>query len=145
MAGNSISYRRFTGNLENISLVGYTREEVQLQHGKPDPNPLLSPMAAPQISAVRLGLEPTGSDALRLARPVEPEQNPYEGPQSWLSLSRSAVRKMRGNIVGDLQKLATAPEMSASLSRLLGMAEHVSNTVTLGERIQAMQAGANKA
>ena len=52
---------------------------------------------------------------------------------------------MRGNIVGELQKLATAPEMSASLSRLLGMADHVSGTVTLGERIQAMQAGANKA
>ncbi|MEK7704827.1 MAG: hypothetical protein AAB426_07700 [Myxococcota bacterium] len=145
MATNRIGYRRFSGNLANISEVGFTTEEVKLQHGKPDPNPLLSPMATPQVSAVRLGLAPTGSDKLRLGRPDEPEQNPYEGPQSWLKLNRSAVRKMRGNIVGELRQLASGPEMEASLSRLLGMAEHISTTVTLGERIQAMQAGANKA
>lgn len=145
MATNRISYRRFSGNLENISEVGYTPEEVKLQHGAPDPNPLLSPMAAPRLGALRLALDPSGSDHLRLGRPVEPEQNPYEGPQSWLTLNRAAVRKMRGSIVGELRKLAGGPEMEASLHRLLGMADHLATTVTLGERIQAMQAGANKA
>ena len=145
MANNRISYRRFTGNLENIAVVGYTPEEVQLQHGKPDPNPLLNPMAAPKLPAIRLGLEPTGSDRLRLGSPTEPEENPYEGPRSWLVLGRSAVRKMQGGVVRQLRQLVSTPEMEASLSRLHGLSDSLQGYLAMGERIQAMQSGANKA
>lgn len=145
MSDNRISYRRFSGNLDNIAQVGYTAEEVNLQHGKPDPNPVAAPMAAPKVPATRLGLEPAGSDKMRLGQPDEPELNPYEGPKSWMNLGRSAVRKMQGGIVGQLRQLITTPEMAASLSRLTGMSDSLSGYLVMGERIQSMQAGANKA
>src|SRR5271157_399642 len=97
------SFERFSTRPSNIAVYGWTSEEAKLQEGKPDPNPVLSPMALSAVTAVRLGMDTTGSDKLRVAQPVQPDVNPYEGPQSWLSLSRSAVTKMGGAIVGTIQ------------------------------------------
>jgi len=88
MADNFISYSRFTALPPNISQFGVTVEEVALQKGKPDANPIHAPMAAPRVAEARLSLGANGSDRLRLENPLSPQVNPYEGPKSTLSPSR---------------------------------------------------------
>jgi hypothetical protein len=147
------SFERFSTRPSNIAVYGWTKEEAALQEGRPDPNPILSPMAATGVSAVRLGLDTSGSDKMRVAQPEAPEANPYEGPQSWLSLSRSAVQKMGGAIVTSIQgTIAEAihdPDlqtlMKDSLTRLGGMRDSTAMTVKWADGIQAKQAAASKA
>lgn len=103
MADNFISYNRFTTLPPNISDFGATVEELKMQRGAPDKNPVLSPMAVPRASLRRLFLKPRGSDQLRLGEPEEPDIDPYEGPQSTLSLSRNALKKLYGNVLTELE------------------------------------------
>src|SRR5262245_51202824 len=102
---NYLSFRRFTSVDPNIARFGATVEEFKLQRGAPDPNPVLSPMANPVVTDVRLALLRTGSDRLRLNEPLVPQINPYEGPRMTLVLSRNAVRKLRGKVVTDLGEI----------------------------------------
>ncbi len=96
MANNFISYSRFTAMPPNIATFGATVEELKLQAGKPDANPVLSPMAASEVTARRLSLSATGSDKMRLTLPTGVNVNPYEGPKPVSVLMRSALQKLRG-------------------------------------------------
>ncbi len=121
MADNFISYNRFTALPPNISEFGVTVEEVQLQKGAPDANPVLAPMASPRVSETRLALAPGGSDRLRLENPASPQVNPFEGPKSTLSLSRNAVKKLSSNVIADLGNVvATGANFDASMKSLMG-------------------------
>jgi hypothetical protein len=147
------SFERFSTRPSNIAVYGWTKEEAALREGRPDPNPVLSPMPLSAVTAIRLGLDTSGSDKLRVAEPIAPEANPYEGPQSWLSLSRSAVQKMGGAIVGSIQStiadMVQDPDLQTlmrdSLTRLGGMRDSTSMTVKWADSIQAKQAAASKA
>lgn len=96
MANNFVSYSRFTAMPPNIATFGATVEELKLQAGKPDANPVLSPMAASEVTQRRLSLSTTGSDKMRLALPTNTMVNPYEGPKPVSVLMRSALQKLRG-------------------------------------------------
>lgn len=96
MANNFVSYSRFTAMPPNIATFGATVEELKLQAGKPDANPVLSPMAASEVTAKRLALSATGSDKMRLTLPTGVAINPYEGPKPVSVLMRTALAKLRG-------------------------------------------------
>ena len=69
MANNFVSYSRFTAMPPNIATYGATVEELKSQAGKPDANPVLSPMAASEVTQRRLSLSATGSDRMRVTPP----------------------------------------------------------------------------
>lgn len=96
MANNFISYSRFTAMPPNIATYGSTVEELKSQAGRPDANPVLSPMAASEVTQRRLSLSTTGSDKMRLTLPTGVAVNPYEGPKPVSVLMRSALAKLRG-------------------------------------------------
>ena len=153
MADNFISYSRFTALPPNISDYGATVEELQLQRGKPDANPALSPMAAPRIPAQRLFLKPRGSDQLRLGEPVEPDVDPYEGPRSVLTLTRSALRKLDSSVVAELQKLVQsgairdanlAALMGDSFRRVVGLREYLVQLYEMTEAIYVRSIAAGR-
>jgi len=153
MANNPVSYQRFTALPPNIAQYGNTVEEVELQRGKPDANPVLSPMAQQRVSDVRLSLAPAGSDRLRLAIPTEPDQNPYEGPRSSLVLTRSALKKLNGNILGDLQEAIQTTDLTAETKSLMndsirralvGLGEYLGSSIRLTEGVYARCIAASK-
>src|SRR5690606_25865582 len=102
---NLTSFNRFTSVNPNIAMHGATVEELRSVAGKPDPDPVASPMPNAAVTDVRLALSLGGSDRLRLGNPDQPAINPYEGPKLTLVLSRSAVQKLKGNVVGELAGL----------------------------------------
>jgi hypothetical protein len=153
MANNRVSYQRFTALPPNIAQYGATVEELELQRGKPDPNPILSPMPEARVADVRLALTPAGSDRMRLAMPVEPELNPYEGPRSVLGLTRSAHKKLTGNTLGELQKAVQSAEltpetkslMADSIRRaLVGLGQYLGDNIRLSEAVYARCLAASK-
>ncbi len=154
MANNFDSYYRFTGLPPNIiGPAGSTLEELQLQKGSPDPNPVLSPMPEQRVASVRLALTPAGSDRLRLALPSEPDLDPYEGPRSTLVLSRSAHEKLSGAVLADLQKAVQAADltpdtkslMNDSLRRaMVGLGGYLSDSIRLTEGVYARCLAASK-
>jgi len=105
MANNTISYNRFSALPANIAHYGSTSEELALQKGAPDPDPILSPMADGVIPARQLALSRAGSDKLRLANPHQPLVNPYEGRKPNLVHSRHAVTKLAGPVIDQLKSL----------------------------------------
>jgi hypothetical protein len=150
---NYLSFRRFTSVDPNIARFGSTVEEFQLQRGAPDPNPVLSPMANQAVTDVRLALTRTGSDRLRLDQPLEPSVNPYEGPKATLVLSRNAVKKLNGKVVGDLTRLVQGGAvadgnlqglMLDSMRRVNGMREFVAHLNGLAEYVQVRTLAASK-
>ena len=153
MAINSISYNSFTTLPSNISQYGQTVEEIKLQQGKPDADPALSPMPSTGLSDVQLALKKAGSDTNRLKGPSQPSQNPYEGPKSHLSLSRSATQKLKGAIVDDLKTLIQSgkvgdedvqKQMDSSLQRVVGMSEFLEYQNSLTDRIYSMALSVSK-
>jgi len=141
---NLVSYSRFTSVDPNISQYGSTVEELQLQRGQPDANPAASPMAQPAVSDTRLALARSGSDRLRLDTPSQPEVNPYEGSKLTLTVSRNAVRKLRGRIMGDLRKVVEAEDVAPpnvrnlmidSMRRVAGMCEMVEHLNGMSEMV----------
>ena len=105
MANNTISYNQFSALPANIAHYGTTSEELALQKGAPDPDPVLSPMADGVVPARQLALSRAGSDKLRLANPSQPMANPYEGRKPNLVHSRHAVTKLAGPVVEQLKNL----------------------------------------
>ncbi|MEZ4271947.1 MAG: hypothetical protein R3C68_11115 [Myxococcota bacterium] len=106
---NRVSFSRFNGGLDpDIAKAGMTVDEYRSQIGSPDPNPVVSPMANPRVSDVRLSLSAEGSDKLRLATPVEPNINPYQGPKRLVDLTRSAHSKLQAPVFGDLRQVLRA-------------------------------------
>lgn len=103
MADNFVSYSRFTALPPNIAEHGVTVEEIRLQRGTPNRNPLASPMPSTRLSRIRLALRPGGSDALRVGEAAAPPVDPYEGPQSELVLTRVALRKLDSGLLTDLE------------------------------------------
>ncbi len=153
MADNFLSYQRFTALPPNIAQYGNTVEELQLQAGKPDPNPLASPMPDVTVAAARLSLAPSGSDKLRLAGPAQPDVNPYEGAKPNLSLSRSAVRKLEGNVVAQLGLVVQSGRdldpnlqtlMQDSLRRVAGMREYMEHLNQMTEFVYVRSIAASK-
>lgn len=153
MPSNLVSYQRFTALPPNIAQYGATVEELELQRGKPDPNPVLSPQAEQRVADVRLALARTGSDRMRLANPAEPDVNPYEGPRSTLGLTRSARRKLGGNVLGELQQAVQAAELTAETKSLMndsirralvGLGEYLGDNIRLTEGIYARCIAASK-
>lgn len=153
MANIADSYNRFTALPANISEFGMTAEEFKIQHGQPDPNPVLSPMAAPEVAQVRLSLSPSGSDNLRLGEPGQPAINPYEGPKSTLVLSRNAVTKLSGNVIVSLGKLVEAGGvaegnvqalMKDSIGRVNGLREFIAHLNTMAESVMVRSLAASK-
>ncbi len=146
MANDLVSYQRFTTLPPNNARFGATVEELQLQRGRPDPDPSLSPLPDRRISAARLALAPAGSDRLRLAVTSAPEPDPREGPRSTLALTRRALDKLSGDVAGDLQRAipaaAVTPEsravMNDAIRRALeGLCEHLRTSVRLAEGVHA--------
>ena len=153
MADNLISYNRFTSLPNNIANYGQTVEEIQSQRGTPDANPMVSPMASPRVSDPHLALARAGSDKIRLNQPSEPVINPYEGPKSVLTLSRSATQKLKGAVVGQLQGIVgqgsigdenLQRQMDHSLQRVKGLAEFLDYQNSLTDRIYAMTLSVSK-
>ncbi len=153
MANNLESYQRFTALPPNIAKFGSTVEELALQQGKPDPNPVLSPMPEQRVAGARLSLSPSGSDKLRLALPQEPAVNPYEGPRSNLGLTRNALRKLRGKVVSGLldaiDEAAIDDEvkhlMGDSIRRaLIGLGDYLDDSIRLSEGVYARCIAASK-
>jgi hypothetical protein len=153
MANNSVSYQRFTALPPNIAQFGTTVEELELQRGKPDPNPVLSPMPEQRVTDVRLAFAAAGSDKMRLDRPSEPGLNPYEGPRSTLVLTRSAHKKLTGNILGDLQQAVQSAELSPETKSLMsdsirravvGLGEYLNSNIRLTEGVYARCIAASK-
>ena len=105
MANNTISYNRFSALPANIANYGATSEELALQKGAPDPDPVLSPMADAVVPSEQLALSRLGSDKLRLATPHQPMVNPYEGSKPNLVHSRHAVTKLAGPVINQLKGL----------------------------------------
>ena len=153
MADNFASYNRFTSLPANIARFGVTPEEIKIQQGEPDKNPLISPMASPKVAETRLSLGAGGSDRLRLAQPHEPTLNPYEGPKSNLVLARTAVRKLAGGVLRDLHSLVQTstsldPKVSGlmgdSLKRISAMREFMTDLNRLTESIYVRSIAASK-
>jgi len=128
-------------------------EELVRSRGTPDGNPVVSPMANPAVTDARLALASVGSDRLRLASPARPEPNPYEGPKRTLILSRNAVTKLSGKIVGDLTELVRGgsvgnddvrERMMDSIQRVTGMRDYVRHLNTLTETVVAHAVSAAK-
>ena len=114
MADNFISYSHFAAMPPNIAEHGATVEEIRLQRGTPDRNPVASPMPATRLSRIRLGFRRGGSDALRMGEISAPAADPYEGPQSELVLTRGLMRKMDSGLLTDLEGLVhAASDLSA--------------------------------
>ena len=111
MANNTISYNRFSALPANIAHYGTTSEELALQKGAPDPDPVLSPMADSIVPAKQLALSRAGSDKLRLTNPSQPMANPYEGRKPNLVHSRHAVTKLAGPVVDQLKNLVNTGEV----------------------------------
>lgn len=147
MANNLQSYQRFTAQPSNISQYGSTVEEFAMQRGAPDPNPVHSPMANQAVTDVRLSLSLAGSDRTRLNSPIQPVINPYEGPRFNLVLTRSALKKLKGKALLDLQSaVEDAPDLSEdtkalmgdSIRRaLIGLGEYLSESIGMTEGIYA--------
>lgn len=152
MADNFISYNRFTTLPPNIADYGATVEELKLQRGAPDRNPALSPLPVPYASLRRLFLKPRGSDQLRLGEPDEPEVDPYEGPQSTLSLSRNALKKLNGPILTDLEQTVsgggltedTRSLMQDSFRRVLGLRAYLDEINQMTENIYVRSVAASR-
>jgi hypothetical protein len=150
---NFVSFARFTSINPNIAQHGATVEELVRSRGTPDANPVVSPMANPAVTETRLALAAEGSDRLRLASPAQPDVNPYEGPKRTLFLSRNAVSKLRGKIVGDLTDLIRggtvgSPDvrerMMDSIQRVTGMRDYVHHLNSLTETVVAHAVSAAK-
>jgi hypothetical protein len=137
----------------NISSFGATVEEINLQHGTPDPNPVVAPMASPKVPEVRLALGRGGSDQIRLGGPAEPVINPYEGAQPTLVLSRKVVQKLDSSVISQLQQSVEGELvgdqnlrglMQDSLRRVLGLREFVDGLNKMTESIYVRSIAASK-
>jgi len=153
MANNPISYNRFTALPSNIAQYGYTPEEVASQRGTPDPDPVLSPMAEAKAPNTQLALSRPGSDKLRLNQPQDPVYNPYEGQKPTLVLSRHAVTKLNGAVVGQLRSLVSSgsisdpqvkTQMEHSLKRVSALAEFLDYQNQLTDQIYARTLSVSK-
>ena len=153
MANNPISYNRFTALPSNIAQYGYTQEEVASQRGTPDPDPVLSPMAQVEKPNAQLALARPGSDKLRLNQPQDPVYNPYEGQKPTLVLSRHAVTKLNGAVVGQLKSLVASgsisdpqvkTQMEHSLKRIGALAEFLDYQNQLTDQIYARTLSVSK-
>jgi hypothetical protein len=142
MANNALSFNRFTTLPANIAEYGATKEELALQRGTPDPNPVHSAMPARHVSETRLSLSPTGSDNARLARPLEPNQNPFQGPRRLVVLSRRAIKKLESAILEELLPVIEDSEeqnlanMRQSLRCTVGMREQARTLNTWAEQVE---------
>ena len=143
---NLISFSRFTNLNPNIAQHGATAEELIRARGTPDANPVLSPMPSPAVPEARLALSRLGSDQLRLGRPSSPAQNPYEGPKRTVSLSRTAVTKLKGRVLTDLRALVKegaigAPEvrdrMDDSMLRVLALTDKIGHVNVMTDAVEA--------
>ena len=153
MANNQISYNRFTTLPSNIADYGQTVEEIKLQQGSPDANPVASPMPETGISDIQLALNRAGSDKARLNKPTEPVFNAYEGPKSNLSLTRSANQKLKGAVLRQLETIIDSGsigdetlerQMGHSLKRVMGLSEFLDYQNNLTDKIYAMTLSVSK-
>jgi hypothetical protein len=153
MANNFLSFNRFTALPPVIMRFGWTEEEAAATRGKPEGNPWLSPMAKPAVAETRLALAPGGSDKVRLPQPATPQANPYEGPKPTLVLSRNAVKKLSGNIVGELHKLVQGGAVSDkslqtlmldSMRRVNGLREFMDHLNQMTESVYVRSLAASK-
>lgn len=153
MANNFLSFNRFTAMPPIIARFGWTEEEAAATRGKPEGDPWLSPMAKPAVAETRLALARTGSDRIRLQQPTTPEANPYDGPKPTLVLSRNAVKKLSGNVIGELGKLvqggAVADKtlqslMLDSMRRVHGLKEYMEHLNQMTEMVYVRSIAASK-
>jgi hypothetical protein len=153
MANNFLSFNRFTALPPIIMRFGWTEEEAAAARGKPEGNPWLSPMARPAVSDVRLALAPGGSDRIRLPQPATPDANPFEGPKPTLVLSRNAVKKLAGNVVGELHRFVQGGAvedkglqalMLDSMRRVNGLREFMDHLNQMTETIYVRSLAASK-
>ncbi|MBI5507922.1 MAG: hypothetical protein HY903_04105 [Deltaproteobacteria bacterium] len=153
MANNFLSFSRFTAMPPVIARFGWTEEEAAATRGKPEGDPWLSPMAKPAVAEVRLALAPGGSDKTRLNQPNAPEANPYEGPKPTLVSSRNAVKKLAGNVVGELHRLVqggAVPDktlqalMLDSMRRVNGLREYMDHLNQMTEMVYVRSLAASK-
>jgi hypothetical protein len=142
MADDALKFNRFTALPANIAEYGATKEEFEIQKGAPDPDPILSPMPQARVSDVRLALTPSGSDMTRVARPLEPNVNPFEGARKLVVLARQAVRKLDSAVVEQLQPTIDASNdpnvanMKQSWRCAIGMREESRLLTTWAEMVE---------
>lgn len=153
MANNTISYNRFSALPANIANYGSTSEELALQKGAPDPDPVLSPMADAVVPSEQLALSRLGSDKLRLATPSQPMVNPYEGSKPNLVHSRHAVTKLAGPVIDQLKNLVHGGEvvegnvqhqMMHSLKRVASLTAFLDQQNKMVDNIYARTLSASK-
>ena len=153
MANNTISYNRFSALPANIANYGSTSEELALQKGAPDPDPVLSPMADAVVPSEQLALSRLGSDKLRLATPSQPMVNPYEGGKPNLVHSRHAVTKLAGPVIDQLKNLVHGGEvvegnvqhqMMHSLKRVASLTAFLDQQNKMVDNIYARTLSASK-
>ena len=150
---NFVRFNRFTSLNPNIAQHGLTVEEFKSSQGAPEGDPIHSPMAAPSVSDTRLALVRRGSDNLRLNTPQGPEANPFEGPKRTLVLSRNAVTKLQGRVVGELNQVVRSASitndevrtrMLDSLARVNGLTSFVGHLNSMSESVMAHSLSASK-
>lgn len=151
MADNFVSFNRFTALPNNIADFGASVEELKALRGTPDKNPAASPMAAPAASRRALALVPAGSDTLRLAEPVEPGADPYEGARPVLVLSRSGAKKLKTGVLADLQDVVddlaegdTKRLMQDSFARVHAMRDLLADRNAMTENIYMRSLAASR-
>ncbi len=128
MALDNLSrFYNLTGVDPNIAQHGQSLEEIKLQKGAPDANPVASPMPATTAANALLALTPSGSDRMRLQGPAAPPVNPYAGAVHTLFLNRSALLKLDGAALGRISTMLqkgqvgtpqTQPLMGDSMARV---------------------------
>jgi hypothetical protein len=110
-------------------------------------------MASPRETAPVLALQRTGSDNQRLGSPHQPGFNPYDGPKSTWLLSRNAVTKLNGNVVGMLHQIVQSGDagdgklqarMLDSIKRVHGLREYLKHLNDMTEAVYVRSVAASK-
>lgn len=130
----------YTGVNPNISQFGQSVEEIKIQRGAPDADPVASPMPNTSAPNALLALSRDGSDRLRFQSPEQPEVNPYAGATQTLFLNRNALLKLDSSTFTQLAALIqngsvgtpeTRPLMGDSMTRVAALKGSLQNLASM--------------
>lgn len=117
-------FTRLPSAPSDVSQAGSTVEELKLQAGTPDPNPVVSPMLAPEVRAqalAQIGSRLEGSDNTRLSTPPTPTfQDPSQVFHYRLVDAFSAIKKLDASAVGDVMRIVNDAVKDPVVQRLMG-------------------------
>jgi hypothetical protein len=152
MADHLMSYTRFTALPNNLSEVLPSAEEIKLTRGKPDRNPVASPMASTRITGKKLALEPQDTYNLSLGKSPQSVADPFLGPESGFSGMNELIRKLSHPVLEQLthylqgktaldaeqrriqQSLGIVGRLVKKLASTQSMVDHVAVRMVIGNR-----------